>query len=248
MVKLNHPCVLRIVNWALADSSMEAEIHTEFASNRSLKEVLEKVNCGEKPPFWTSTGIGILIVSLVLGMRYIHSRGIIHRDLKPSNILINGKEYGWISDFGASRSETEDAASEKGTGTVRYAAPEQFEEGSICSTKCDVFVFGLVLYEILVGKPVFPGSESHLNIIQRIRRGDLPVPPDGHGDVMQTLIGRCWKRDPQYRPSFGQIYEMFEAVDFRILPRADPTGIRDFAKAIVEWESRSATQKPSQRA
>jgi serine/threonine protein kinase len=181
-------------------------------------------------------------------MRYIHSRGIIHRDLKPSNILINGKEYVWISDFGASRSETEERRSEKGTGTVRYAAPEQFEEGSDCTTKCDVFVFGLVLYEILVGKPVFPGSESHLNVIERIRRGTLPVPPDGYGDVMQTLIGRCWKRNPQDRPSFGEILEMFAVADFQILPKADPVKIRGFVTKVVAWESGSATPTPGQRA
>jgi hypothetical protein len=89
MVKLNHPFVLRIMKWALSDGLTEAQIHTEFAANGSLNEVIEKVNCVTKPTFWTSTGIGILICSLVLGMRYIHSRRIIHHDLKPSNILIN---------------------------------------------------------------------------------------------------------------------------------------------------------------
>jgi serine/threonine protein kinase len=101
----------------------------------------------------TSTGIGILILSLVQGTRYIRSRGIIHRDLKPSNILINGNEYVWISDFGASLSASVDATSEKGTGTIRYEAPEQFEERSVCTTKCDVFVFGLVSAKsLLVGQ------------------------------------------------------------------------------------------------
>jgi serine/threonine protein kinase len=67
---------------------MEAEIHKEFAARGSLKGVLEKANSRQRPEFWNPTGISILICSLVLGLRYIHSRRIVHQDLKPSNILV----------------------------------------------------------------------------------------------------------------------------------------------------------------
>jgi serine/threonine protein kinase len=238
MVKLNHPCVLRILRWALPDGPIEGEIHTEFASHRSLKEGLAKVNSGEKPAFWNPTGIGILICSIVLGMRYIHSRRIIHRDLKPSNILINEKEYVWICDFGASSSEDEESSDHE-TGTVQYAAPEQFHEGVVCTAKCDVFSFGLVLYEMLVRAPVFAPSESPFSVIARLRARDLPLLPAEHGELMQRLIGQCLKQDPVERPSFGEIFDMFTANDFGILPRADRVRIRDFADRIVNWERRS---------
>jgi serine/threonine protein kinase len=136
MVKLNHPCVLRIVNWAMPDGPTEPEIHTEFAANGSLAAVLEKVEFGNKPDFWNPTGIGILICGLVLGMRYIHSCRIIHHDVKPSNILINEKGYPWICDFGASRREDEGRTSADETGTAYYAAPEKFVESEVCTTKC----------------------------------------------------------------------------------------------------------------
>jgi hypothetical protein len=236
MEKLNHPCVLRIVGRALPKGSAEAEIRTEIAAHGSLKAALAKVVSGEKLPFWNPTGIGILICSLVLGMRYIHSRRIIHSDLKPSNILINDKEHVWICDFGASRSLDDDPTSRNETGTVHYAAPEQYGEGSVCTTKCDVFTFGLVLYEMLVGVPVFHHSESPFEVIRRLRARDLPALPSKHGELMKSLLVQYWKEDPTDRPSFGEIFDMFKAADFQMLPEADHSRIRDFANRIVAWE------------
>jgi mitogen-activated protein kinase kinase len=241
MVKLDHPCVLRILNWALPEGRGEPEIHTEFAAHGSLESVLKKVRSGEAPAFWNPTGIGILICSLVLGMRYIHSRRIIHHDLKPSNILVNGKEHVWICDFGASRSE-DDETPENGTGTVGYAAPEQYKEGVVCTTKCDVFTFGLVLYEILVGVPVFPPSGSQFDVIRRLHHRDLPVLPANHGELMQTLLVDCWKQDPTDRPSFAEIFDRFDAADFQILPGADHMRIRGFAEGILAWEQKAQMQ------
>jgi serine/threonine protein kinase len=60
-----------------------------------------------------------------------------------------------IGDFGTSRLEVDDATLTTEAGTVHYAAPEMFNEGEL-TYKADVFSFGLVLYEILVGSAVFP--------------------------------------------------------------------------------------------
>jgi serine/threonine-protein kinase len=87
----------------------------------------------------------------------------------------------WICDFGSSRSEDDTAAiaTETETGSVHYAAPEQYEDG-FCTTKLDVFAFGLVLYEMLTRVPVFHPSQSPFTLIQRLRAHDLPetFPPN----------------------------------------------------------------------
>jgi hypothetical protein len=62
--------------------------------------------------------------------------------------------------------------------------------------KCDVFTVGLVLYEILVGVPVFPPSESPFAIMRRLRGRELSDLSAGHGELMQTLLVACWKQDP----------------------------------------------------
>jgi serine/threonine protein kinase len=169
-------------------------------------------------------------------MRYIHSRRIIHQDLKPSNILVNGKEHVWICDFGASCEDDGTRGNE--TGTIGYAAPEQFDGGMAVTAKCDVFAFGLVLYEILVGKQVFPPSDSRFDVIRRLRRRDLPALPAKHGELMRTLVADCLQQDPTRRPSFADIFARFDTADYQILPDADHIRIRAFTEGILTWEQK----------
>jgi TPR repeat protein len=236
LVKLNHPCVVRILHWAPSENRKEAEIHMQYAANGSLAGLLGKVNSPPKPTFWSPTGMGILICGLVLGMRYVHWRQILHLDWKPSNILVTSDGHPLIGDFGSSRlvSDT-DRSSE--TATVYYAAPEMYQEDAKRTTKCDVFSFGLVLYEMLVGQPVFPSSEHPFPVMRRLLAGDLPDIPTVHGPVMAKVIRDCWERDPKDRPSFGEIFERFESCHFEILPEADPVQISNFCTTVLTWES-----------
>jgi serine/threonine protein kinase len=237
-VKLNHPCVLRILGWAPADNKREAEIHTEFATNGSLKEVLEKSHSGAKPTFWNPTGIAIIICGVVLGMRYVHQCQILHLDLKPSNILIGDKGHPLVGDFGSSCLIYDATPSEEMT-TPYYAAPEMHQEHIPRTTKCDVFSFGLVLYEILVGKPVFHSSQGLLVVRRRVFSGDFAEIPREVGPVMAKLILSCWQKVPKDRPSFQDIFATFESLHFEILPGADGGQIGDFCGAILDWEQRA---------
>jgi serine/threonine protein kinase len=78
LVKLNHPCILRILRYTLPTKSSQAEIHLEWAQNGSLARVLKLVGSGQCQSFWNPTGTSILIMGIVLGMRFTHSRGFIH--------------------------------------------------------------------------------------------------------------------------------------------------------------------------
>jgi serine/threonine protein kinase len=239
LVKLNHPCVLRILKWALPQATRGGEIHMELAEHGSLEAVLEQVNSYRAPVFWNSTGIGIIICGIVLGMRYVHSRGIIHRDLKPSNILFNSKDRPLIADFGASWIVKDDATQSGGVGTIHYAAPEMYQDDVIVTTKCDVFSFGLVLYEILTGKPVFHPSQLPFGVIRRLRAGDFPELPSDLGTTMQNLLRKCWANDPEMRPSFAEIFAVFKSDDFAILPDANAGKIDEFCTAVVRWEEQA---------
>jgi serine/threonine protein kinase len=240
LAQLNHPNVLRILGWTFADSSHNAEIQTEFAPNGSLDRLLTKIGQGQVPPsFWDRTGIGIVICGIVLGMRYVHIRGIIHGDLKPGNILLNEKGHPLICDFGSSRFESDDATPLPDTGTVCYAAPEQYLEDAVLTSKIDVFSFGLILYEVLVGCPVFRSSDPPFNVIRRLRAGDLPPVPPRCGSFMQDLIVRCWETNPESRPSFHDILCLIRSHRFNILPSATASEIECFCEAIMEWERRS---------
>jgi serine/threonine protein kinase len=243
LARLNHPCVLRILAWTPQIGRECAEIRTALAENGSLNSVLEKVDHGAQFPFWHPTGQAILICGIALGMRFVHSKGIIHGDLKPSNILLNGRGEALISDFGSSRFESNDCTGED--GSVHYAAPELFRESAIHTGQADVFTFGLLMYEILTGRAVFPSSDEAFPIIRRLLRRDMPAVPDECGSVAQDLIRRCWAMEPEKRPTFDQILRDFKAAGFRIVPRADHVKLGRYVKEIEKWEADEALQSQS---
>jgi serine/threonine protein kinase len=247
LARLNHPCVVRIVGWSPPDGCKEAEIHMEYAENKSLKEALHDVNLGRSPTFWNATGIGIIISGLVLGMRFVHSRGIIHRDLKPSNVLLGREGRVLIADFGTSHNEYEDRTP-VGAGTVYYAAPEMVEEDGDCTVKCDVFTFGLILYEILAHKPVFePNADPPLSVLRRLRAGDFAPIPDEWGTLFVNLIRSCWQKDPAKRPSFNDIFDDLQAAQFAIVPGGNANDIRHYCQSVLTWEMQNAAIGGSNR-
>jgi serine/threonine protein kinase len=247
LVKLNHPCILRVLGFVLPNrsgcadiSAPLAEIHTEYAENGSLESVLKRVKEGTIPAFWNPTRVGIIICGIVLGMRFVHSSGFIHRDLKPGNILLNQHNEALIADFGATRPDQDNHTPTPETGSVHYAAPEQFQDEFECTKKVEVFAFGSIVYEILVGSAVFPSSMEPFPVIRVLLKGKMPIIPDKCGTIMQNLIPRCWSINPEKRPSFDEILNEFQAANMEIIPEADPEPISAFLTGVLAWEARSS--------
>jgi serine/threonine protein kinase len=170
-------------------------------------------------------------------MRYIHSRGLIHRDLKPENILVNCDGHALISDFGTSRFELDDATLTPGTGTVHYAPPELFQEEIPYTTKVDVFSLGSVMYEIILGFPVFPYSMSPFPVMRMVLTGEMPPIPIQCGHFMAGLIGRCWSLKAEDRPSMESIFGQFQSTGFTIIPGANPITVREYCLGVLAWEA-----------
>jgi serine/threonine protein kinase len=75
LIKLNHPCVLRIFGFAFPRENKPSEIHMEYTACVSLDSVMRRGKLGDPAlTFWNPTGIGIIICGIVLGMRYVHSQ------------------------------------------------------------------------------------------------------------------------------------------------------------------------------
>jgi serine/threonine protein kinase len=172
--------------------------HREYVSNGSLDQLLAHIPQGPPcPSFWNATETGIVICGIVLGMRYSHYSGIIHGNSKPSNILLNERRHPSICDFGSSRFPSDDAAPTPDSGAVYYAAPEQYVDGAALTEKIDVFSFGLIGYERIIGSPVFSSSDSPCIVIRRLRAQDLPKPPGSCGYLLQSLICRGLRTNPE---------------------------------------------------
>jgi serine/threonine protein kinase len=236
LVKLNHPCVLKIHGFLLPQANDPAEIHMEYAPNGSLQSVLRLVRRGENVPLWNSTAIVVVICGIVLGMRYMHSHGFHHRDLKPGNLLLSENWRVLIADFGNGVDEYADATSSVCGGTVCYAAPEMFEEGQQ-TKKVDVCSFGIILYEILVGRPLFCYGTSPFDVLRWWRQEMIPDIHDGVLPEMRDLILRCMSRNPDKRPSFDEILHTLEDDQFHVVSGADIEEVTAYVQGVLAWES-----------
>jgi serine/threonine protein kinase len=234
LVKLNHPCILRILTFVPPTKSSPAELHLEWAQNGSLECVLNQAGRGEFPSFWNPTGIAIIILGIVLGMRFMHSRGFIHQDLNPSNILLNSQGRALISDFGSSRSESVDSTPTS-SANDHYTAPEiDFEED--WGRKVDIYSFGLILYELVVGSPVFRECEHRDDILEKKRSGFVPVLESRLSPSIGDLIQSCLRFDPDSRPSFDDILSSCDDMNLELVSGADNEAVLKYARGVIEWE------------
>jgi serine/threonine protein kinase len=241
LVKLNHPCILRIIGWSSPANGLPATIQTEYAANGSLQKILSGLRPnGPVPDFWTDTARAIIIAGIVLGMRHIHSKRFIHGDLKPANILLNHDGYALIGDFGASRLQGADQGTPV-AGTVYYAAPEMFLEGHSPDHRADVFAFGLIFHEIITGMPVFSPEVSPLPTMKKILAGKMPTISKEYGALAQQWMLRCCARDPDARPSFNRLLRELQAAECDIVPGANNILVREYVTRVLEWETEAET-------
>jgi serine/threonine protein kinase len=151
-----------------------------------------------------------------------------------------------LADFGLTR-DTRDVETPDGSGaTVYYAAPELFRECDF-DDKVDVFSFGYILYEILVGRPVFSKGTPPFEIIRKHRERYIPTIPATVVPVMRRIIEQCCSFDPASRPTFNDILSDIELSDFAILPGVNAEGLQLYVNGIKTWGLASQSQGPSYR-
>jgi eukaryotic-like serine/threonine-protein kinase len=131
-----------------------------------------------------------LFLQVCEAVQHAHQKGIIHRDLKPSNILVtqsNGAPAAQVIDFGIAKAiegkltaETIHTLQHQFLGTPAYMSPEQVDLSRDIDTRTDIYSLGVLLYEILTGKPPFDNHElltAGLDAMRRIIRESEPPRP-----------------------------------------------------------------------
>ncbi len=145
------------------------------------------------------------IADVLKALSVAHRAGIVHRDIKPENVLISTDGVVKVADFGLARAVTSTTATAlSGTvmGTVAYLAPEQVERG-IADARSDVYAAGLMLHEMLTGRPAIEGS-SPIHIAYQHVHGHLPSPSDqvpALPSALDDLVAAATQRDPDDRPA-----------------------------------------------
>jgi serine/threonine protein kinase len=137
---------------------------------------------------------------MFLFFKYLHGNGIIYRDLKPENILVDKSGYLKFIDFGLSKRI--DSITYTVCGTPHYLAPEILM-GKGYSYAADLYSFGVVLYEMLIGSPPIDG-DNHAELFHNIVHQDVKYPSNLDKKAKKLLKGLL-KKNPSKRMTLEDI-------------------------------------------
>jgi len=144
-----------------------------------------------------------LAAQVAAALAEAHELGIVHRDLKPDNILLQtegGRLETRLTDFGIARVLNTPALTTPNAvvGTPHYMSPEAFH-GAAASPAADVYALGVLLYELVTGRPPYEG-DSVVDLMRRHVEGK-PERRPGIPDALWTVINSCLDQKPRLRPS-----------------------------------------------
>jgi eukaryotic-like serine/threonine-protein kinase len=151
-------------------------------------------------------------------LAYAHAHGVVHRDIKPANILVNDDGTLKVADFGIAKAAF--AGGDLTTtgavlGTVTYISPEQ-AKGLEPDARSDLYSIGVVLYELLTGRPPFSGETQVATAMQHLRE-EPPPPRSIRGGVprgLESVILTALAKDPDDRfPSASALAGALAEVD-----------------------------------
>ncbi|PRP89036.1 hypothetical protein PROFUN_02314 [Planoprotostelium fungivorum] len=175
-------------------------IITEFCDGGSLYTYLQEntVEFAKKKE---------MMIGVAAGMIHLHAEGVIHRDLAVRNILLTKSMQPKVSDFGLSRESSDGSdggKTQSSIGPVKWMAPESIAS-RVYSSKSDVWSYGVLCWEICTTQD--PWAERQpMEVATAVMNGETLHIPQQADDVVAYMLGQCWQKQPDDRPSFSDIY------------------------------------------
>jgi formylglycine-generating enzyme required for sulfatase activity/predicted Ser/Thr protein kinase len=191
---IGHPNVTRMYD--LGEEKGSHFITMEYVRGEDLKSFIRR--SGRLTVDKAATIAG----QVAEGLAEAHRQGVIHRDLKPQNVMIDRDGNARIMDFGIARSVKSEGTTGGGVmiGTPEYMSPEQVE-GKAVDPRSDIYSLGIVLYEMLTGRPPFTGA-SALSVAMKQKSERAPDPQQQNSRIpaaLSRLILKCLEKEASRR-------------------------------------------------
>lgn len=230
---LEHPHIVQV--FGVEQDGEQPGIVSQFIEGHTLSELI--VN--GRPSFEESARILAIVADAV---HHAHEAGVIHRDLKPSNILVDNERQPHVSDFGLAKWSGDQALlTNPGVvvGTPAYMSPEQARGDShLVDRRSDVYSLGVLLYELMTGKPPFEGNSTLL--LHQIQSQDPRAPRSHNQSIpldLETICLKCLAKAPDER--YATAHELVE--DLRRFLANEPIAARPihFVERSLRWTRRN---------
>ncbi|MFB6528321.1 serine/threonine-protein kinase [Streptomyces sp. NPDC056399] len=175
----------------------------------------------------TPVAAALLTAQIADALAASHADGVVHRDLKPANVLLaeqGGQMHPMLTDFGIARLADSPGLTRthEFVGTPAYVAPES-AEGRPQTSAVDIYGAGILLYELVTGRPPFAGGTA-LEVLHR-HLSEEPRRPSTVPGPLWTVIERCLSKDPERRPSAVNLARGLRAVAAGIGVHSTPAQI-----------------------
>jgi eukaryotic-like serine/threonine-protein kinase len=198
--KLDHPNCVQVIDFGTTADGLEYLV-MQFLDGKELRDELG----------WPMNPrrAARLASQVLRALEHAHRKGLVHRDLKPENVFIvrddDGEEQVKLVDFGIVKLLDAEGVHEKLTraglvfGTPRYMAPEQAAGGKI-DERTDLYAVGILLHEMLRGKPPFDGDEAPIVLRMHMISDPPPLPADVP-DPLREVVDALLAKSPGERPA-----------------------------------------------
>lgn len=206
VARLEHPNIVPIYDFN--DHNGAAYLVMKFVEGQTLKARMDQGTL-------TMDEIVRIVRDVAAALDFAHSRDVLHRDIKPSNVLIDKQGQVYIADFGLARiaSSGESTLSQDTLlGTPQYISPEQAQGARDLDPRTDVYSFGVMLYEMVVGRVPYT-ADTPIAIIHNHIYAPLPLPstikPNVSGVVERVLLKALAKDRNDRYPSASALANAF---------------------------------------
>ena len=196
---LNHPHILIVHD--VGEVQRQPYFVSEYVDGGTLRQWMRGTHG------WRDTVD--LLVGAADGLAAAHQAGILHRDLKPENILIATNGYAKLADFGLAKLADDAPPPDEATiadlrtragviiGTAAYMSPEQ-AVGQPLDARSDIFSFGVILYEALIGRRPFTG-DSDVEIMRAVVHRAIEPLPEDMPVALRMVLEKALEKDPTDR-------------------------------------------------